>query len=63
VDLRLPKDLAAHLRCAGKDGGARQLRKLVQEKVEGPLAQFLLEQETACKTVQCALVDGVLQFS
>ena len=63
VDLRLPKDLAAHLRCAGKDGGARQLRKLVQEKVEGPLAQFLLEQETACKTVQCALVEGVLQFS
>jgi len=63
VELRLPGELAAHLRCAGKEGGARQLRKLVQERVEGPLAQFLLEQETERKTVQCTLVDGALQFS
>ena len=63
IELSLPDELAAHLRCAGKDGGARQLRKLVQERVEGPLAQFLLERETDSKTVQCLLVDGSLQFS
>ena len=63
VELHLPGELAAHLRCVGKDGGARQLRKLVQERVEGPLAQFLLEQDTERKTVECRLVDGAVQFS
>ena len=43
TQLQLPQELAAQLclRCRGKDG-ARQLRRLVQTEVEGPLASFLL---------------------
>ena len=43
VNLQLPEDTASRLAavCRGK-GGARQLRKTVQEKVEGPLASALL---------------------
>ena len=43
TQLNCPDDLAAKLarECAGK-GGARQLRRLVQNKVEGPLAEYLL---------------------
>jgi phosphoglycolate phosphatase-like HAD superfamily hydrolase len=43
IRLALPEDLAAWLgrKCQG-NGGARQMRRLVQEQVEGPLAAFLL---------------------
>jgi len=43
IRLRLPGELAGFLctRCRGRDG-ARQLRRLVQSEVEGPLASFLL---------------------
>ena len=43
IQLHLPGELAAELgkSCGGK-GGARQIRRLVQEQVEGPLATFLL---------------------
>ena len=43
ISLQLPEDTASRLAsvCRGK-GGARQLRRLVQEKVEGPLASALL---------------------
>ena len=43
VHLHLPENLAAHLGklCTGR-GGARQMRRLVQEQVEGPLAAYLL---------------------
>jgi len=42
-ELQLPETLAGSLcsRCKGK-GGARQLRRLVQSEVEGPLAAYLL---------------------
>ncbi len=42
-ELLLPEALEASLcrRCKGK-GGARQLRRLVQSEVEGPLAAYLL---------------------
>ena len=41
--LQIPGELASQLgrRCRGKDG-ARQLRRLVQTEVEGPLASYLL---------------------
>ena len=61
VELKLPPELAASLCSCDKQGGARQLRRAVQERVEGPLAQYLLEQES-CSCVQCALVDDRLQF-
>jgi len=43
IQLCLPEDLA-HLLCRNLKGrdGARQMRRLVQEKVEGPLASYLL---------------------
>jgi len=43
IRLSLPEKLAAHLaKQAGKKDGARQLRRIVQEQVEGPLAEYLL---------------------
>ena len=43
IQLQLPEDLASRLGKTGKGkGGARALRRLVQERVEGPLAAFLL---------------------
>ena len=43
TQLQIPEELAAQLgkRCRGKDG-ARQIRRMVQTEVEGPLASFLL---------------------
>ena len=44
IQLQLPQEMGQLLRkkCGGKDG-ARQLRRLVQTEVEGPLASFLLQ--------------------
>lgn len=43
TQLVLPEELAGHIlgKCPGRDG-ARQLRRLVQTEVEGPLASYLL---------------------
>ena len=55
LELRLPEELAAALaKECGSKGGARQMRSLVQSKVEGPLAAFLLG---------CANQPGVVQGS
>ena len=62
VELKLPPNLATSLCKTGKLGGARQLRRAVQERVEAPIARYLLEQEGDCACVQCALVDDQLQF-
>ena len=43
IQLQLPDELAALLgRSSRGKGGARQLRRMVQEQVEGPLAAYLL---------------------
>ena len=63
VKLQLPKDLASHLRCSGKQGGARQLRRQVQEQVEVPLAQYLLQRRDMSGTVSAKLRNGVVEFS
>ena len=64
LELQLPTGLAAKLAsgCRGK-GGARQLRSLVQSKVEGPLAGFLLEKGITAGTVRGAMVGEKLEFS
>ena len=62
VCLRLPKELAAHLRCSGKEGGARQIRRQVQEQVEAPLSRFLLQRKEQGGTVTASLCDGHLEF-
>ena len=44
IQLQYPQELAAWLgsRCRGKEG-ARNLRRMVQKEVEGPLASYLLQ--------------------
>ena len=64
MDLRLPTELAGVLaeECTGK-AGARGLRSLIQTKVEGPLAGFLLECAATPTAVSGALVGERLIFS
>ena len=64
LELSLPRNLAAVLagKCSGK-GGARQLRSVVQSKVEGPLAGYLLECGITAGKVTGALVEDKLVFS
>ena len=64
LELVLPGELAETLaaRCRGK-GGARQLRSLIQTRVEGPLTQYLLQQGLTAGTVRGALVGEELVFS
>ena len=64
LELQLPRELVAALcgQCRGK-GGARQLRSLVQSKVEGPLAGFLLETGRTAGAVSGAMVGETLVFS
>jgi ATP-dependent Clp protease ATP-binding subunit ClpA len=61
--LQLPPELAENLarRCMAK-GGARALRRLVQEEVEGPLASFLLETGNCKAQILGNLVNGQLCF-
>ncbi len=56
IRLRFPEELAESLsaQCAGKSG-ARQMRSLVQEKVEGPLASYLLRCGATPSQVQAAV--------
>ena len=64
IRLQLPPELAGILArdCGGKSG-ARGLRSLVQTKVEGPLAGFLLECAEQPAVVSGALVGENLVFS
>ena len=62
--LQLPAELAAHLgRGAGKQDGARRLRHMVQEQVEGPLAVFLLGCDGKPECVCGNLREDKLEFS
>ena len=63
IQLQLPKELAGNLGkgCHGK-GGARQLRTMVQEQVEGPLASFLLQSSRKPVKVKARLEGENLCF-
>ena len=63
LQLLLPPELAQHLarRCVGR-GGARALRRLVQEEVEGPLAAFLLESGCRQGKIKGTFEEGRLCF-
>ena len=63
TQLALPEEMPRHLAlmCRGK-GGARQLRRLVQEKVEDPLSSYLLRCSRKPGKVQGRWVDGELIF-
>ena len=63
IRLQLPEELAAHLGRIGKGkGGARQLRRIVQEQVEGPLAAFLLSCSRKPGAIRARLVENKLCF-
>ncbi|MDD5864218.1 MAG: ATP-dependent Clp protease ATP-binding subunit [Firmicutes bacterium] len=63
TQLVLPPETATMLlqKCPGRDG-ARQLRRLVQSEVEGPLASFLLRCAKKPTRVKPRLEDGKLAF-
>ena len=64
IRLTLPRELAASLGrgCRGK-GGARQLRRLVQDRVEGPLAFYLLSCAGKPKKIQGRMEGDTVTFS
>ena len=63
LELELPKELPAVLGGQSqKTGGARSLRRLVQDRVEGPLTDYLLRSGKKLTKVNGTLEDGVLQF-
>ena len=63
LQLQLPQELARVLgaRCREK-GGARAMRRMVQEEVEGPLATFLLECSRRPARIKGNLENGKLCF-
>mgnify|MGYP002509898998 CR=1 FL=1 len=63
VQLRFPEELAQNLakRCGQKEG-ARNMRRLVQEEVEGPLAVLLLKNHKKPSRIRAAHKEGMLQF-
>ena len=64
TQLQLPEEIAAFLlkKCPGKDG-ARQIRRLVQMEVEGPLAAYLLRCARRPSRVRLRLDSGEVAFS
>ncbi len=63
IRLELPQELPGHLasRCSKKEG-ARQLRRLVQQEVEGPVAALLLKSEKKPGVIQGKWNQDVLEF-
>ena len=63
IQLSLPEELSKELGAKGKQqGGARNIRHLVQEQVEGPLAVFLLKCAKKPNKIQGKLEKGKLIF-
>ncbi len=63
IQLQLPGELTASLaaQCKAKDG-ARHLRRLVQEQVEGPLADFLLRSDKKLSRLKGSMEENALQL-
>ena len=63
MQLNLPEKLAASLGTASKArGGARSLRRLVQERVETPLASFLLSCNKKPSKIRCSMENEEVRF-
>ncbi len=64
MQLQLPEELSRVLAedCT-RQGGARQLRHLVQERVEGPLALYLLQCGRNPGKIKSKMEDGKLHFA
>ncbi len=63
IQLSMDEGIAGHLasQCREKDG-ARHLRRLVQEQVEGPLADYLLGLNRKCTKLQGHMVQDAVEF-
>ena len=63
IQLQLPEELPMVLsgKCGSRDG-ARQIRHLVQDVVEGPLAVYLLKSSRKSGKMKAKLENGILQF-
>ena len=64
IQLQLPEELAAQMgaRCH-RQGGARQIRRMIQEQVEGPLTVYLLRGPKRPAELRARLENGTLHFS
>ena len=63
IPLQLPEELPAWLReKAAGQGGARDIRRVVQEQVEGPLAVYLLKAGKRPTRIRCRLTESGLRF-
>ena len=63
MQLNLPEKLASTIGVAGSlQGGARNLRKLVQDRVETPLAAFLLSCSKKPAKIRCAMENDKVRF-
>ncbi|MGN0999843.1 MAG: ATP-dependent Clp protease ATP-binding subunit [Faecousia sp.] len=63
IQLTLPEELPQKLAGEGKTkDGARNLRRIVQEEVEGPLSEFLLRSGKRMSRINGRLENGRLQF-
>ncbi len=61
--LQLPETLAGNLGAASrKQGGARQIRRLVQEQVEGPLSVFLLKCTKKPAKIKASVEEDGIHF-
>ncbi len=63
IAVTIPNELAAFLaqQCKAKDG-ARHLRRILQQKVEGPMADYLLRHPRKCTKLTVTLENGELSF-
>jgi len=63
IQMTFPDELAEMLKdqCKAKDG-ARHLRRLVQQKVEGPLSEYLLRSGKKSSKIRCLLNGTELVF-
>ena len=64
MELELPAELSGHLAglCTAKDG-ARQIRHLIQDRVEEPLSVFLLQTGKRSGKILGIWKEGQLQFA
>ena len=63
IQLQLPEELSGHLarQCQAREG-ARHLRRLVQEQVEGPASEYLLRTGKKISKMKGIMENGTLRF-
>ena len=63
IDLELPPELAGELAAScTQQGGARQLRHVLQQRLEAPLADLLLQSADGPKKITVTLENGEILF-